>query len=129
MPEADIGAITKRFSSTAWAEPDGVRYAARVSVWSRWLVTGFQFAYRPGFWYYDHSEFVFLYVPLVTVSGLVHYRLLGNRSVTWRWLLVLSAMDLVLITASITLQDGFEGLLFLAYCPVLAPFVLVFLSL
>ncbi len=72
---------------------------------------------------------MFLYVPLVTVSGLVHYRLLRNRSVTWRWLLVLSAMDLVLITASIILQRGFERFLFLAYYPVLAPFVLLFLSL
>ena len=101
-------------------------------MWGRWLVwvvTAFQFAYRPGFWYYGHFEYVFLHVPLVTVNDLVHYRLLTNRSVTWHWLLLLSVMDLVLITAGIILQRGFEGFLFLAYYPALALFVLVFPSL
>ena len=132
MQEADIGAITKWFPSTDWADPDVVRYVAWVSVWSRWLVwlvTAFQFAYRPGFWYYGHFEYMLLHVPLVTVNGLVHYRLWTNRSVTWRWLLFLSVMDLVLITAGIILQRGFEGFLFLAYYPALALFVLVFPSL
>ena len=118
--------------STGWADPDVVRYVAWVSVWSRWLVwlvTAFQFAYRPGFWYYGHFEYMLLHVPLVTVNGLVHYRLLTNRSVTLRWLLLLSVMDLVLITAGIILQRGFEGFLFLAYYPALALFVLVFPSL
>ena len=132
MLKADIGAITKRFPSTILPDPDVVRYAARVSVWGRWfvwLVTVFQFVYRPGFWYYGHFEYMFLHVPLVTVNGLVHYRLWTNRSVTWRWLLLLSVMDLVLITAGIILQRGFEGFLFLAYYPALALFVLVFPSL
>ena len=132
MLKADIGAITKRFSSTILSDPDVVQYAAGVSVWGRWfvwLVTVFQFIYRPGFWYYEgHFEYLFLHVPLVTLNGLVHYRLLTNRSVTWRWLLLLSAMDLILATAGIILQRGFEGFLFLAYYPALALFVVVFPS-
>ena len=132
MLKADIGAITKRFSSTILSDPDVVQYAAGVSVWGRWfvwLVTVFQFIYRPGFWYYEgHFAYLFLHVPLVTLNGLVHYRLLTNRSVTWRWLLLLSAMDLILATAGIILQRGFEGFLFLAYYPALALFVVVFPS-
>ena len=132
MLKADLGAITKRFPSTILSDPDVIQYAAGVSVWGRWfvwLVTVFQFAYRPGFWYYGHFEYVFLHVPLVTLNGLVHYRLLTNRSVTWRWLLLLSAMDIVLATGGIILQRGFEGFLFLAYYPALALFVVVFPSL
>ena len=132
MLKADIGAITKRFSSTILSDPDVVQYAAGVSVWGRWfvwLVTVFQFIYRPGFWYYEgHFEYLFLLVPVVTLNGLVHYRLLTNRSVTWRWLLLLSAMDMVLATVGIILQRGFEGFLFLAYYPALALFVVVFPS-
>ena len=110
-----------------------VQFAAGVSVWGRWfvwLVIVVQFIYRPGFWYYEgHFEYLFLHVPLVTLNGLVHYRLLTNRSVTWRWLLLLSAMDIVLFTVGIILQRGFEGFLFLGYYPALALFVMVFPSL
>ena len=127
--KAEIGAIAKRFPSTILSDSDVVRYAAAVSVWGRWfiwLVTVVQFAYRPGFWYYEgHTEYLFLLVPVATLNGLVHYRLLTNRSVTWRWLLLLSAMDMVLATGGIVLQRGFEGFLFLAYYPALALFVVV----
>ena len=68
-------------------------------------------------------------MPWPALNGLVHYRLLTNRSVSWRWLLLLSAMDMVLITVGIILQRGFEGFIFLAYYPTLALFVLVFSSL
>ena len=133
MLKAGIGAISKRLPSTIASDPDVVRYAAAVSVWGRWfvwLVTVFQFVYRPGFWYYEgHFEYLFLHVPLVTLNGLVHYQLLRSRSVSWRWLLLLSAMDFALITAGIILQRGFEGFLFLAYYPALALFVVVFPSL
>ena len=133
MLKAGIGAIAKRFPSTLLSDPDVVRYAAGVSVWGRWfiwLVTVVQFVYRPGFWYYEgHPEYLFLLVPWAALNGLVHYRLLTNTSVSWRWLLLSSAMDMVLITVGIILQRGFEGFIFLAYYPALALFVLVFSSL
>ena len=40
-----------------------------------------------------HSEYLFLPAPWAALNGLVHYRLLTNRSVSWRWLLLLSAME------------------------------------
>ena len=129
----EIGAIAKRFPSTIVSDPDVVEYAAGVSVWGRGficLVVAVQFVYRPGFWYYGgHIEYAFLLVPLVTLNGLVHYRLLTNRSVTWRWLLLLSAMYVVLATGGIIFQRGFEGFLSLAYYPALALFVVFFTSL
>ena len=129
MQRADIGAITKRFSPSAWADPDVVPYAAKVSVWGRWiiwLVSVFNLAYRPGDWYPGEIEHVFLHVPLVTLNGLVHYRLLTNRPVTWRWMFALSAMDIVLITTDIVIGGGFKSFTFLAYYPALAMFAAVF---
>ena len=129
MLRADIGAIMKRISPAVWADPDVVPYAAKVSVWGRWflwLVAVFLLAYRPADWYPAKIEYVFLHVPLVTLNGLVHYRLLTNRRVTWRWMLVLSAMDIVLITADIVIGGGFKSFTFLAYYPALAMFAAVF---
>ena len=128
-----MAAITKRFPAAIPYEPDVIQYVARVSVWGRWLVCAvalFQFVYRPGFWYYEgHPEYWLLPLTLAALNGLVHYRLLTNRSVTWRWLLLLSASELALITLGVIAQDGFEGFMFLVYYPALALFVAVFPSL
>ena len=122
-------ALTKRLSSAIRADPDVILYAARVSVWGRWLiwlVSVFNLTYRPADWYPSEIGHAFLHVPLVTLNGLVHFRLLTNRPVTWRWMLVLSAMDIVLITADIVIGDGFKSFTFLAYYPALALFAAVF---
>ena len=113
-------------------DPEVARYVAGVSVWGRWfvcLVTAFEFAYRPGFWYFGHIEYTFLLVPLVALNGLVHYRLLAKGWVTWHWLILLSAMDIAIVTAGVVIQTGFPGFIFLAYYPALALFVVVFASL
>ena len=130
--KADMGALTKRFSPAIWADPDVLPYAAGVSVWGRWfvwVVLAIEIAYRPGFWYPGDWGFVLLMVPLAALNGLVHYRLLANRPVTWRWMLALSAMDIALITASITIGPGFDSFAFVAYYPALGLFVVVFTSL
>ena len=132
MPKADMGAIAKRFSPAIWADPDDVPYAARVSVWGRWfiaLVLAFEIAYRPGFSYPDVWLYVLLMVPLVALNGLVHFRLLTNRPVTWRWMLHLSALDIALATSSISIGPGFDSYVFVAYYPALALFAVAFTSL
>ena len=142
MPKTDIGALLNRFSPAVWADTDVVPYAARVSVWGRWfflLVAMFQFLYRPTFWYPDHVEYTLLPAALLALNGLVHYRLLTDRPVTWRWLLFLSVMDFALITAGLVFQAGLtsglvlqsaiHGFMFLAYYPALALLVVVFASL
>ena len=132
MPKADLGAITNWFSPAIWADPDVVPYAARVSVWGRWfiaLVSAFEIAYRPGVWHPDGWRYVLLMVPLVALNGLVHFRLLTNRPVTWRWMLLLSAMDIALATSSISVGPGFDSYVFVAYYPAIALFAVVFTSL
>ena len=111
---------------------DVVPYAARVSVWGRWfiaLVSAFEIAYRPDLWYPDGWGYVLLLAPLATLNGLVHFRLLTNRPVTWRWMLLLSAMDIALAASSISVGPGFDSYVFVAYYPALALFAVVFTSL
>ena len=129
MRKADIEAITNRFSSGVWADPDVVPYAAWVSVWGRWLiwvVCLFNLFHRPDAWYPADIEFAFLHIPLVALNGLVHFRLQTNRSVSWRWMLALSAMDVALITGGVVIGGGFNSFIFLAYYPALAVFGAVF---
>ena len=71
---------------------------------------------------------MFLQVTLVALNGLVHYRLLTNRPVTWRWMLALCAMDIAMVTASIVVWGGFDRFIFVAYYPALVLFALVFTS-
>ena len=129
MPKADIGAITNRFSPHTWADPDVVPFAARVSVWGRWfvcLLSAFELAYRPSLWYPDDMGYLFLVVPLVTLNGLVHYRLLTSRPVTWRCMLALSAMDIALVTAGVAIGGRFHTFIFVIYYPAIALFAMVF---
>ena len=112
-------------------EPDVVLYAIWISVWGRWfvwVVGVFLIAYRPGFWYPEDTEYLAIPVLLFVANGLVHYRLLTHRPVTWRWLLFLGAMDVALTTFGIVIGGGFKSFIFLAYYPALAIFAVVFSS-
>ena len=113
-------------------DPDAALFAARVSVWARWLVwlVGVvELAYRTEFWYPTDKEYLFLSLPLLAFNGLVHYRLRTGRAVTWRWLLFLSAMDIALITAAVIIGGEFHLFSYVAYYPALAMFAVVFTSL
>ena len=124
-------AMAKRLSATVWADPDVASYSARVTVWGRWLIllaASILLAYRPSTWYPDDIEHVLLHVSAIVLNGLVHHRLLTNRSVTWRWMLALSVMDLALITANIAVAGRFNGFIFLGYYAALGAFAVVFPS-
>ena len=127
-----MGAVQKLVTPGALADPDVVLHATWISVWGRWfiwLVGVFLLAYRPGFWYPEDIEYLALPVSVFMVNGLVHYRLLTNRSVTWRWMLFLSAIDVALITVGVVIGGGFTSFIFLVYYPALAAFAVVFSSL
>ena len=130
---AMLGAeLRRRVLRAVRADPDVMLYAARVSVWARWLgwlVGVFELAYRPGLWYATDKEYLFLSVPLLAFNGFVHYRLRRDRAVTWRWLLFLSGMDIVLITAAVIIGGDFHLFSYVAYYPALALFAVVFASL
>ena len=132
MLKTGIGAKQKWVTPGNLSDPDVILYAARVSVWGRWFVCvvgAFLLAYRPGFWYPEDVELLLIPVLLVILNGLVHHRLLTNRPVTWRWILVLSAAEIVIITAGVVVDGGYTSLIFLAYYPSLTVFAVVFSSL
>ena len=132
MLKAGIEAVQKWVTPGAMADPDVVLHATWISVWGRWfiwLVGVFLLAYRPGFWYPEDIEYLALHVSVFMVNGLVHYRLLTNRPVTWRWMLLLSAIDVALITVGVVIGGGFTSFIFLVYYPALAAFAVVFSSL
>ena len=131
MMKAAIGAIQTRCLQMLWLDPGEASYAAKVTVWLRWLFwvgAVIELAYRPTFTEAKYIPFMLMHVPLVALNGYVHYRLLSRRRVTWRHLLVLSAMDIALITASVVVDGGFDTFLFLPYYPALAAFAAVFTS-
>ena len=114
------------------ADPDVMLFAARVSVWGRWfvlLIGTVEVAYRPGLWYPDDAEFLLLGAPFFVFNGLLHYRLRTKRTVTWRWLLSLSAMDIAVITAAVIIGGEFHLFVYVTYYPALALFAVVFTSL
>ena len=132
MLRAGIEALQKWVTPGALSDPDVFLYAATVSVWGRWfiwLVGVFLLVYRPGFWYPEDVELLGLPVLLGILNGLVHHRLLTKRPVTWRWMLFLSAAEIVMITAGVVVDGGYTSLIFLAYYPSLAVFAVVFSSL
>ena len=131
MQRVGVRAIHKWSTPDLVADPDVALYAANVSVWGRWfvwLVGVFLMAYRPGFWYPEHTEFLAIPISLLMANCLVHYRLLTNRPVTWWWLLLLGAVDVALTTFGIVIGGGFTSFIFLAYYPALAVLAVVFSS-
>ena len=126
-----MGALQKRVMPGIPTDPDVFLYATWISVWGRWfiwLVCVFLLAYRPGSWYPESMEFLAIPVLLFAANGLVHHRLLTHRPVTWRWLLFLGAMDVVLITVGVFIGGGFRSFIFLFYYPAMAVFAVAFSS-
>ena len=127
-----MSAMQDRVLRAVRADPDVVPYAAKVSVWMRWLfllVGVVELAYRPELWFATDKTYLFLSVPLVAFNGFLHYRLRTNRTVTWRWLLFLSAMDIALISAAVVIGGEFHLFIYVTYYPALALFAVVFTSL
>ena len=126
-----INSIDNLLERLVQADPDVVRHAATVSVWARWFVwitsVGL-LAYRPSLWFPHDIGYVFLNAALAISTGIVHYRLLTNRPVTWRWMLFLSAMDVALLTGTIAVSGRFNNYIFLGYFPALTIFTVVFTS-
>ena len=132
MLSLDARAPAGRLERHVQADPDVVSYAVWVTVRGRraGLVLIFsQVVYRPGFWYPERVELLLLSPPFILLNALVHHRLRTNRPVTRRWMLALSALDIIAISLNTAGLGGFDYYGFLGYYPALAAFALVFSSL
>ena len=129
MLRVDFGALTRRLSRTGGADLAVAPFTAMVLVWGRWfcwLVALFGLASSPADWQRATVGFLPLYILFVTLNGLIHFRLLTNRTVTWHLMLALSIADLVVITGAIVIAGGFSSYTFLAYYTALGAFAVVF---
>ena len=90
------------------------------------LVGTLQMGNRPEYWCPDGIEHLILLAPLVALNCVVHQRLLTNRSVTRRWMLVLSAMDIAVITGNAVVEGSFDNYFFLGCFPALVGCAVVF---
>ena len=110
-------------------EPGELRRVARVYVWGRWFVLSIAtFA-----WLYPLNVDEVVYAPnvalailLFATNGYLHYRLATERSVSWRWMLALSALDLAMLSAGVAAHRGYESPFFVGYYPSPALFAVVF---
>ena len=110
-------------------EPGELRRVARVYVWGRWFVLSIAtFA-----WLYPLNVDEVVYGPnaalamlLFATNGYLHYRLATERTVSWRWMLALSALDLAMLSGGVAAHRGFESPFFVGYYPSLHMFAVVF---
>ncbi len=129
FPPARFESLRRWATLGSLSEPDVIRYAATITVWGRWvafLASIFTFAYSPQFWLSDSPALGAVPIVLLIGNGLVHYRLLTNRTVTLRWLLFLSVLDAVLTSVVVVVVGGFSSFAFLAYYPAVGVFAIIF---
>ena len=83
--------------------------------------------YRPTFTVATYASYIGFLVMLALVNGAVHYRVVAGRSVTLRWMLALSVLDVFIITAGTAVSGGLNyNLFYLLYYPSLAWFAVFF---
>ena len=133
-----VKSATATFRVNDWAlnqiDPDGLRYLATISVRANWFVAAiavFELVYRPylDFGVARYATYVLLVLVLIGFNGYIHYRILSNRPVTWRWLFALYALDVFLVSAMAALSDGFShDFVHLFYYPALALMAVLFAS-
>ena len=125
-------AVAESHRAVDRTDPDDLRYGLRISVWVRWFLLIawlLQFNYRPNFADPAYIPTTLLTVSLLAFNGYVHYRIRSNRTVTRRWALALSTMDVLTATAGIVVSSsGFQNTFFVLYYPALAMFAVVFTS-
>ena len=110
---------------------DDLLYGVRVAVWVRYFVLLAWFAqmnYRPNFADPNYLPNTLFATTMLVLNGYVHYRILTNRAVTWRWMLTLSVMDAIMLTAGLAVSSSFQNSFFVLYYPALAMFAVVFTS-
>ena len=110
-------------------EPGELRRVFRVYVWGRWFVLSiatFAWLYPPDAEDAAYPPNVALAALLLVTNGYLHRRLATERTVSWRWMLALSALDVAMLSGGVAAHRGFESPFFVGYYPSLAMFAVVF---
>ena len=113
----------------SYAVFDDHTYSQRIAVMVRWfLLATFMFLIH-----YRKSEtdlllysYTAMSVVLGILNGYVHWRIRKGRPITMGYVLLLSAMDLTVITSAIGLGSRFGNTFFVFYYPALLGVTLIF---
>ena len=131
-----IAKATNVFRVTDWTlnevDPDGLRYVATVVVRVHWFfiaVLVIEVLYRPYYGVVTSISYGLFLLLLAGLSGYTQYRLRSDRMITWRWMLTVWAIDVFIVSAAVSISNGFSHYFFhLFYYPVLAGFAVIFTS-
>ena len=126
---AAAGAFPALLRKVDLPEPGELRRVARVYVWARWFVwavAAFAWLYPPDVADAGYAPNFALATLLLATNAYLHYRLATERSVSWRWMLALNALDVALLSAGVVAHRGLETTFFVGYYPSLAMFAVVF---
>ncbi len=110
-------------------EPGELRRVAGIYVWGRWIVwslTMFAWLYPPDAADPGYAPNAALAALLFVTNGYLHYRVATDRTVSWRWMLGLIALDVAMLSAGVVAYRGFGSPFFVGYYPTLAMFAVVF---
>ena len=110
-------------------EPGELRRVAKVCVWARWVVWSlatFAWLYPPNAADAGYLPSAALAALLFATNGYLHYRVATERTVSWRLMLALSAVDVAMLSAGVVAHDGFKSPFLVGYYPFLAMFAVVF---
>ena len=95
---------TDAFRADDWTpkqiDPDGLKYVATISVRAHWFIIAvllFELVYRPYLYFgvARYALFPLLLLVLIGFNGYIHFRILSNKRITWRWVFALYALDVV----------------------------------
>ena len=106
-----------------------MRRVARVYVWARWFVWSlatFAWLYPPDAADAGYPPNVALATLLFATNAYLHYRLATERTVSWRWMIAMNALDVAMLSAGVVAHLGFQTPFFVGYYPSLAMFAVVF---
>ena len=131
-----VAKTANAFRVTDWTlnqlDPDGLRYVATVSVRVHWFfgaVLLVELVYRAHYGVVVYAAYALLMLLLFGFNGYTHFRLRSERKFTWRWILAVCMLDVLVISAAVAISNGFsEFFLHLYYYPALAGFAVIFTS-
>ena len=104
---------------------DYLRLGLRISVWVRWFAVIAwlaQLHHQVTFAHPGYIAQMSFGVLLLALNGYVLYRIETKRTASWRWVLALSAMDVVMLTGGLAVSSGFGDDFFVLYYAALAMF-------
>ena len=110
---------------------DYLRFGLRISIWVRWFAVIAWLAQLHHQVTFSHPGYIaqmLFGVLLLALNGYVLYRIETKRTASWRWVLALSAMDVVMLTGGLVVSSGFGGDFFVLYYAALAMFAAVCVS-